>query len=63
MPIHRNIIVDNISGKCKSTKLLLARNIQGLTEDISGISILYNSALFIFIGEFSREQHLDDLPL
>jgi hypothetical protein len=24
MPVHLKIIVDNISGKCKSTKLLLA---------------------------------------
>jgi hypothetical protein len=63
MPIHLKIIVDNISGKCKSTKFVLALNILELTDEMCGISILYSSALLIFTGEFSKEQHLDDFPL
>ena len=63
MPIHLKIIVDNISGKCKSTKFVLALNILGFTDEMCGISILYSSALLILTGEFSKEQHLNDFPL
>jgi hypothetical protein len=63
MPIHLISIVDNISGKCKSTKSVLARIIElGISKTL-GISILYNSALISFIGLLVIGQHLFVLPL
>jgi hypothetical protein len=63
MPIHRISIVDNISGKCKSTKSNLALWIELGISKTFGISILYSSALINFIGLLVIGQHLFVLPL